>query len=244
MPTLAEARTFLSRYAGQGNSFTERINFAIARLLPEVDAKGTTVPAQFAVYKDDRGNRYITLPRELESILAGAYQAPTPDLQGPNWFWCGQPIPIRNNWYQYSASGPGNYAGSDWQRGIIPMQGRFTTFCEWTEPSSLRIKLEQTEVAGSILIRGEIDGEKIYTTDPNNNWIEGELLNFTNATVTSTKLFDRSPYEIVKSVTKGRVRMYMVDADDNETLVAFYDPDETNPSYLRYVVPVCATTAP
>lgn len=243
MPTLAEARALLSRYCGNGNSVSGRINLATARLLPEGNFKGTKVPAQFAVYRDERGNRFVTLPRELESILAGAYQAPTPDTQGPNWYWCGQPIPIRNSWYQYSASGPGNYVGSDWQRGIIPMEGRFTTFCEWSTPMRLRIKLEQTEVAGNILIRGELDGEKIYTQD-GSNWIEGVSVNFTNATVTTTELFDRSPYEVVKTVTKGRVRLYMVDNDDVETLVAFYDPSETNPSYIRYIVPVCEVTAP
>lgn len=243
MATLGQARTFLSRYAGQGNSFAERLNFAIARLLPEGNWRGTKVPAQFAVYKDDRENRYITLPRELETILAGAYQAPSPDVNGPNWFWCGQPIPIRNGWYQYSSSGPGNYAGSDWQQGIIPMEGRYTTFCEWTEPMRLQIALEQTEVAGNILIRGTLAGQQIYTQD-GSNWIEGVSVDFTNATVTTTQRFDRSPYEVVKSITKGRVRLYMVDDDDVATLVAYYEPDETNPSYIRYRVPICATTAP
>lgn len=257
MPTLGEARAFLSRYAGQGNSFAERINFATARLLPEVNAKGTKVTAQFAVYKDARGNRFVTLPRELEAILAGAYQAPTPDAQGPNWFWCGQPIPIRNSWYQYSASGPGNYVGGfgalgsglegyvgqDWQRGIIPMEGRYTTFCDWVDPMRLRLKVEVPEVAGSMLVRGELSGQKIYSQS-GGNWIEGVEIDFTNADVTTTQTFDRPPYEIVKSITKGRVQLYMVDSDNVETLVGYYEPQETNPSYIRYIVPICATTAP
>lgn len=243
MPTLADFRATLARYCGQGNSVADRANEAIARLLPEGNFKDTKAPAQFAVYKDERGNRYVTLPRELEAILAGAYQAPTPNIQGPNWYWCGQPIPIRNSWYQYSASGPGNYAGSDWQRGIIPMEGRFTTFCEWSDPMRLRIKVEVPEVAGSIVIRGELSGQKVYSQF-DGSWNEGIQLLFTDSTVTSTQTFDRSPYEIVKSVTKGRLQLYMVDSDDNETLVGYYEPTETNPSYRRYVVPVCTTTAP
>lgn len=243
MATLAEARNFLARYGGQGNSFVDRLNFVIARLLPEGNWKGTKVAAKFAVYEDERGNKFVTLPRELEAILAGAYQAPSPDVQGPNWFWCGEPIPIRNGWYQFAPSGPGNYDGSDSQRGIIPLEGRYTTFCDWHEPMRLRIKLEQTEVAGNILIRGELAGNKIYSTS-GGNWIEGISVDFTNATVTTTQTFDAPPYEIVKTVTKGRVRLYMVDADDNETLVAYYDPSETNPSYQRYRVPVCETTGP
>lgn len=243
MLTLADFRSILGRYCGQGNSASDRANEVISRLLPEGNFKATKVPAQFAVYKDERGNRYITLPRELESILAGAYQAPTADLTGPNWFWCGQPIPIRNGWYRYSSSGPGNYAGSDWQRGIIPMEGRYTTFCEWTDPMRLRIKVEVPEVAGSLLIRGEVSGQKIYSQS-GGNWIEGIFVPFTDSTVTTTQTFDHSPYEVVKSVTKGRVQLWMVDSDDVETLVAYYEPSETSPSYQRYIVPVCATTAP
>lgn len=243
MPTLADARYFLSRYGGQGNSFVDRLNFAIARLMPEGNWKGTKVPVKFAVYEDARGNKFVTLPRELEAILAGAYQAPAPDVTGENWFWCGQPIPIRNGWYQFAPAGPGNLDGTDWQRGIIPLEGRYTTFCDWSDPMRLRIKLEQTEIAGNILIRGELGGQKIYTLQ-GSNWIEGVSIDFTNATVTTTQTFDMPPYEVVKTITKGRVRLYMVDADDNETLVAYYDPAETKPSYIRYRVPVCEATGP
>jgi len=241
--TLQNARDFLSRYAGQGNSFTERLNFVIARLLPEGNWRETKVPMRFAVYEDSRGNKFITTPRGIETILAGAYQAPSPDVQGPNWYWCGNPLPIRNDWYEMSPSGPGNLIGANAQMGIIALPGRFTTFCDWSDAMRLRIKLEQTEVAGNILIKGELAGEKIYTQD-GSNWIEGLSVNFTNATVTTTQLFDQPPYQIVKSVTKGRVRLYKVDNDDNETLVGFYDPNETDPSYRRFKVPTCDTTGP
>lgn len=244
MATLGQARALLSSFAGQGNSFTDELNLVTARLLPEGNWRETKQPMRFAVYEDDRGNRFITTPRGIETILAGAYQAPNPDVQGPNWYWCGTPIPIRNDWYEMSPGGPGNLIGSNAEMGIIALPGRYTTFCEWSEPSLLRIKLERTEVAGNILLKGEYQGEKIYTADANGNWIEGESLNFTNATVTSTSLFERSPYQIVKSVTKGRVRLYMVDSDNVETLVGFYDPSETSPSYRRYKVPVCEATGP
>lgn len=198
---------------------------------------------RFAVYEDEHGNRFITTPYGIETILAGAYQAPSPDVTGPNWCWCGQPLPIRNDWYETSPSGPGNLIGSNAEMGIIALPGRYTTFCEWSEPMRLRVSLEVTEVAGNILLRGELSGQKIYSLD-GGNWIEGISVDFTNATVTTTQRFDRSPYEVVKSITKGRVRLYMVDDDDNATLVAYYDPNETNPSYRRYKVPVCEVTGP
>lgn len=243
VPTLADARTFLSRYAGQGNSFVDRLNFVIARLLPEGNWRETKVPARFAVYIDNEDNRIITLPRELETILAGAYQAPSPDVNGPNWWWCGTPIPIRNGWYEFSSSGPGNFEGSDPCRGIIQLNGRYTTFCDWKEAMRLRIRLEQTEINGRMIIRGTLDGKKIWSTY-DGAWNEGILMTFTNAPVTTTQTFDLPPYEIIKTVTRGRVQFYMVDDDDNETLVGYYDPNETNPSYLRYKVPVCEATAP
>lgn len=243
MPTLADARIFLNRYGGQNNSFIDRLNFVMARLLPEGNWKGSKAPARFAVYIDNQGNRVVTLPRELETILAGAYQAPSPDVNGPGWCWCGEPIPVRNGWYEFSASGPGNFAGSDSRRGIIQLEGRFTTFADWSTPMLLRVKLEQTETNGKIIFRGRLGGQKIFSSD-GSNWIEGVPLTFTNATVTTTQTFDEPPYQIIKTITKGRVQLYMVDANAVETLVGYYDPPETDPSYARFKVPVCTATAP
>lgn len=244
MPTLSDARTFLARYSGQNNSFVDRLNFVIARLLPEVNSKGTKVPARFAVYIDNQGNRIVTLPRDLETILAGAYQAPNTGATGPQWYWCGRPLPIRNDWFEYVSNGPGDYAGSDWQRGIIALQGRFTTFADWNTEMLLRVKLEQTENNGRIVFKGTLANKKIWTTY-DGGWNEGVELVFTNATATTTQRFDLPPYEIVKTTTKGRIQLYAVDPDtDAETLVGYYDPDETNPSYRRFKVPVCTATAP
>jgi hypothetical protein len=236
--TLTDARTFLSRYGGAGNSFVDRLNFVIARLLPEVNSKGTKVPARFAVYTDNDGNSVVTLPRELESILAGAWQSPVQNAV-PGTFFCGRPLPVRNDWFEFTTSGPGDHVGSDTRRGIIPLNGRFTTFADWNTPLLLRVKLEQTEVAGKIILRGMVGGQKVYSTDSGNNWIEGVELLFTNATVTTTQFFDSPPYEIVKTITKGRVQLYTVDTNAIETLVGYYEPQETNPSYQRYAVPRC-----
>jgi hypothetical protein len=245
MPTLADARNFLARYAGQNNPFTDRLNFVIARLLPEANAKGTTVPLRFAVYVDNLGNRIVTTPRDIETILAGAYQSPTPNVSptDPNWHWCGLPIPIRNGWYETSPSGPGNFIGSDYQRGIIRLPGQFTTFCDWSLPVRLRVKLEQTELNGKIIFRGRLAGQKIWTTF-DGAWQEGVALTFTTGPATTAQYFDEPPYAIIKTLTKGRVLLYTLDDNAVETLVGYYDPDETNPSYTRWKVPTCSATAP
>jgi hypothetical protein len=214
------------------------LNLAIERLLPYCNSKGTTVPAAFRVYTDRLGNQIITLPRELETIEAGAYQAANPDTVNPGTFWCGRPIPVQNQWYSYIPEGPGLQKGSNGYQGFKKLAGKYTTFIDWDEPMMLRVKLEEDESPGkTILFRGRLNGAKIYT-----NGSEGVGLAFTNATVTTTQTFDEPPYQIVKPITKGRIKLYAVDADGNETIAGWYDPDETNPSYPRFTVPVCEAT--
>lgn len=239
MPTLAELRTALGRYAGTNESFTDRINQVIERLLPEGNFKGSKVPVRFVVYKDARNNRIVTLPREFENILAGSYQFPsTVDSDAPVGCY-GHPLTVQNGWYEFAQSGPGNATGSDARRGIIPLAGRYTTFTDWDTSVRLRIKLEEDESpGGKIIIRGILAGQKIRSVDGSNS-IEGVAINYTNATVTTTQRFDRPPYQIIKPKTKGPVYLYTVDDDDVETLAGFYDPYETNPSYKRYKVPAC-----
>lgn len=232
----------LGRYAGAGNVFADQINQVIARLLPEGNWKGTKLPVRFVVYRDRAGNSVVTLGADFETILAGTYQSPEPDSQ-PNGSACyALALPIQNAWYETAISGPGQGVGSDLRRGIIRVEGRYTTFADWSESRRLRIKLEQDESpGGKIIVRGRLDGAKIFSDDAGDS-IEGVAINYSNATVTTTEFFDEPPYEIVKPVTKGRVRLYIVDDDDNETIVGWYEPKETVPSYSRFKVPACPHT--
>lgn len=241
MPTLAQLQSLLGRYAGANNTFADRINLVIARLLPEGNFKGSKIPVRFVIYKDSRGNSVATLGLELENILAGTYEVSAgPDNDSPSGYY-GRPLPVQNGWYETAVSGPGYAVGSDYRRGIIRLEGRFTTFADWSTPLRLRIKLERDETpGGKILVRGTLAGVKIFSDDT--DWIEGVSMPYSNATVTTTQLFDAPPYQIVKPVTKGRISLYTVDALENEVLVGFYEPNETVPSYIRYKVPVCPNT--
>lgn len=239
--TLAQARKLYGHLAGQGNNFTDRVNQVISRLLPEGNWKGTKEPVHFVVYLNARGEPIVTLPRELENILGGAYEprcnSDLPDQRGCG----GLPLAVRNNWYQFGSAGPGNEFGSDARRGIIALEGTYTTFADWDEPMLMRLKFEAVEApGGQVIFRGLDDGNKIYSTI-NGAWAEGFALPFVSSTVTSTQTVDSPPYQIIKPVTKGRVRLYAVDADAVETLVGYYEPDETNPSYSRFKVPFCRT---
>lgn len=181
-----------------------------------------TLTAALTVYADRNGNPIVTLPRELNTVIGGK------DC-------CGTGLVVRGDWYEFLPNGP----GSAWNtNGIIAMPGRFTTYRDWDGPFRLRVKMEKPEEA-RFLFRGKLQGDKIFTDD-GGDWIEGAVLNYVDATATTTQLFDEPPYLVIKPVTEGRVTLWIVDADDNETQVAVYEPDETVPKYQRYKVP-CMT---
>lgn len=240
--TLAQLRPLLQRHVGQGLNLSEALNLVVQELLPRGNWRDTKVVTRFRVYEDRYGNNIVTLPRELEHIIVGAYENCNPDTAVAPGAACGsRPIPVRNEWYAYAPSGPGNLSGTDGLRGIVRQSGRYTTFIDWDEAKFLRLKFEETEGAGTVLFKGRLAGAKIYTDGS-----EGVGLDYTGtATVTTTKTFDEPPYAILKPKTNGRVKLYAVNPDDSndETLAGYYEPDEMNPSYTRYRVPACVTTA-
>lgn len=235
MLTLAEALSLLTRYSGANNSFTERLNLVCARLIPAGNWRLTKNRVSFNVFLRADHAAFITLPRTFNTILAGAA------VQGCNDSSYGAPMPVRNGWYGFSPTGIGlvEDARYRWGHGFEPEEDRFTTFADWSDNLRLRFKFETTETAGTIIVKGTLNGEVIRTgTGPGN--IEGVAVPYTGATVTTTQLFSTAPYQIVKPVTNGRVSMYTWDGT-TETLVAIYETGETNPGWRRYRVPACAS---
>lgn len=235
MPTLAEVRTLLSRYAGANNDFEDRLNLARARLMKSGNWRDTKAKVIFNVYPDANNAAVVTLPKSLNTILAGVY------LNSVTGGSCGYPLPVRNSWYAFSSGGPG-YAGNSlyrWSVGFEPEEGWFTTFSDWTTAKFVRLKFATTETNPSqFYVRGNLNGQPVYT-GTGAAMIEGEKLTYTGATVTSASQFDEPPYEFVKPATNGRVSMYTWDGT-TETLVAIYDPTETVPQWRRYRVPGCS----
>lgn len=241
--TLGDARKLLARYAGAGNSFTDRINEVQARLLPYCTPVGSKVRLRFAVYEDRHGQSIITTPNGIENVLGGVYSPVCDGADESNvvQHCFSSPIPVRNGWYEFASGGPGAECCSDSAKGILRLEGQFTTFADWNESRRLRIDLERNESpGGKIIFRGYDDGDKIFSSD-DGNWIEGLAVSFANSTVTTTQEFDEPPYQVIKPVTKGRMAIYSVDSDDVATLVAVYEPAETGPAYARYKVPACPT---
>lgn len=236
MPTLAEVRTLLSRYAGANNTFTDRLNLARERLMKSGNWRDTKAKVTFNVFPDANNNAIVTLPRSLNTILAGLYLNSGSDCA------YGFPLRVQNSWYSYSSGGPGYFTDSRyrWRQGIEPEEGWFNTFADWTTPKKLRLKFAATEANGLVFnLRGTNDGTPIYT-GTGANTIEGENLTTIGATtLTTTNDFSEPPYAIAKPVTYGRVSMYTWDGT-TETLVAIYEPTETVPMWRRYRVPGCS----
>jgi hypothetical protein len=236
VPTLAEARTLLSRYVGANNDFEDRLNLVRARLLQSGNWRNTKAKVTFNVFPDSEGNAVVTLPRSLNTILAGMYLNSSGDCS------YGYPLPVRNSWYSFTQGGSGYFSDARyrWSGGIEPEEGWFRTFADWSTPKKLRLKFAATETNGLIFnLRGVNSSGPIYTGTAGST-IEGENLTTAGATtLTTTSDFSEPPYALAKPVTFGRVSMYTWDGT-TETLVAIYDPTETVPMWRRYLVPGCA----
>ncbi len=232
----AEILGLLSRYVGANNDPYERLSLVCERLLKSSDDRAKDL-VTFRVQPDENGLGHITLSRNYVSILGSYIQSQT-DSSGIVSCW-GLPLSVQSPWYDF-VPGSWGIAYGPWPPGIVPINGFFTTFASWTDAVRIRFKFATSaEVGDKIIVRGVLNGEPVYSTDSQCNWIEGIEVPYTGVTVTTTLTIDREPYAILKPKTNGRVSMYTVDSDNVETLVAIYDPGETFPQWRRYRVLTC-----
>jgi len=147
---------------------------------------------------------------------------------------------VRGSWYEFYSGGPGFSVNQtqEWSRGLVPVNGRFTTFSDFTN-CKLKIVTEQAET-GSIIFKGQSGGTYIFSTF-NSVYQGGVALSLATSGATTSIAFDIPPFTVVKPVTKGRVWLYAVAADLSETLVAVYAPTETGIAWPRYKVPVASS---
>lgn len=222
------------------------LNLALEWLLHGYEGENSRDLVTFVVQPDVNGQGFITMPRR--------YLAPRGIVQTDPTGICGWPIQVRNGWYEYSPGAIGMLKGSDYLRGVIPIQGRFRTFLDWTIPAKMNFVFEQDEGNDNqIIVRGTYQGNRIFTQN-GSDWIEGEAVDITTGSpsppVTTVNNFDLPPYQIIKPVTKGRVFMYAETTEPflplpippvYSTLVAIYDPTERSPRWKRFKVPIrCA----
>ena len=227
MLTLSEAETQLKRFVGNGLDFVTQLNVATERMVKSGNWRGTKAQVLFNAFPDSNNACHITLPREFNTILA---IAPLPEGNKSS-----AAMPIRNEWYEFYAGGPGFITDQtvSWDRGIVPVAGRFTTFADFSN-CKLKVVTEQTEL-GSLYLKGSGGGSRIYTFSEG-NWQDGVKLSLTSGSTTS-QTFDSAPFSVIKPVTNGRIWLYAVAADLTETLVAIYQPTETGIAWPRYKFP-------
>lgn len=172
---------------------------------------------------------YVTLPRFVGTVLGVATNGK------PNYF-------TDASWFDYHLNGPGvqdcvscNYA---------QLAG---AFCTIRDPSSPVYLVAELETAGDnnsqLRVFGlDAQGNQIFTPNPQTGVQEPGFLVPTvygfpvrAANVPPIARITR----IQKAVTNGRVRLIAVNTDDlsAQTLIGYYEPDETNPVYQRLKVP-------
>lgn len=166
----------------------------------------------------------ITLPRDVGTVLAI-------DV-------CGQPTLLQDQFFKYHINGPG-VRGSDGGCGVITEMGQVCTMRDPAYPAYLTA--EVTSAADNnkklrVFATRADNGQKIFTPGPDGKLYEGFLV---------PMIFgypQRNPdvpalgriYRVSKETTKDFVKLYATKTDGtSQTLVGWYEPDETEPQYRR-----------
>jgi hypothetical protein len=204
------------------NAATElrnNINRVCSRFLSEGKWIGTTVQAVIAAYEDANENKFITLPRHLETLIRASK---------PGYKTSG----TQSEWYQYLPGGRGIRELDAEYRGPIQDMGEgFVTYRDIETPSTLTIASSETEASTTYLwIRGlDAAGNKIYST-VGYATIEGIRLDLSTAPATTSQTFS-SIYSVEKDETQG-----VVTVSAGSTQIAKYEPGERVISYRRYLI--------
>jgi hypothetical protein len=178
-------------------------------------------------------NGCLTLPRDVGTVLGV-------DV-------CGQPTLLQDQWFKYHINGPGT--SSPGACGVITEMGQVCTFRDPSEAAYLIA--EVTSAADNnkklrVFATRADNGQKIFTPGPDGKLYEGFLVPMIygypqrNPNVPALGQI----YRVLKDATKDFVKLYAVNASDgvSQTLVGFYEPAETVPSYRRIKVPNKAAT--
>jgi hypothetical protein len=195
------------------------INRVLERLYSEGKWEGLIQQATITAYEDSIGNKFITLPRHLETCLrAGKAGYKT--------------VGVQSEWYQYLPQGRGIRRTTDAYYGPIQDLGEgYVTFRDLSANSQLTLSSSETECLGSyIWIRGKDgNGNKIYSTVDGER-VEGIRLDLGSGTQTTSQTFS-SIDSVEKTPTTGIVTL-----SAGATTLAKYEAGERAISYRRYLV--------
>lgn len=172
---------------------------------------------------------YVTLPRVVGTVLGVATNGK------PNYL-------TDASWFDFHLNGPGVQDCVDCQYAQVA--GTFCTIRDPSAPVYLVADLESAADNNALLrvFGTDANGAEIYTANPDTGVMEQGFLVPTifgfqvrNANAPSIARITR----IQKAVTNGRIRLLAVNDPSMtaHTLIGYYAPTETTPSYQRLKVP-------
>jgi hypothetical protein len=196
------------------------INRVLERFFAEGKYVGTIQQATITAYEDINDNKFITLPRHLETCLRGGKAGYKTSA-------------VQSEWYQYLPQGRGIRKTDQSYYGPLQDIGEgFVTFRDIETASTLTLSSSETECAGSyIWIRGkDNNGDKIFSTVDGDR-VEGIRLDLGNGTQTTTGITFKEIYSVEKTPTTGTITLAA-----GATTLAKYEAGERAISYRRYIV--------
>jgi hypothetical protein len=195
------------------------INRVLERFYAEGKWTGLVQQATITAYEDANDNKFITLPRHLETCLRGGKAGY-------------KTTAVQSEWYQYLPQGRGIRKADQAYSGPLQDIGEgFVTFRDLATPSQLTLSSNETECAGSyIWIRGkDANGDKIYSTVDGDR-VEGIRLDLGDGTQTTSQTF-KEVYGVEKTPTTG-----VISLSAGATTLAKYEAGERAINYRRYIV--------
>lgn len=169
----------------------------------------------------------VTLPADVATVLAIDNS--------------GQPTILRDQWFQFHANGPGIQCNVPWN--YTDEVGPVVTFRDPSSPVKLIAEVENSKDSNCTLrvFGWDVNGKRIYTTGPGGILEDGILVptvygfSEPNPDAPAILRIDR----VQKAATNGFVKLIAVDQTTlaSHTLIGYYQPWETAPSYRRIRVP-------
>jgi hypothetical protein len=167
--------------------------------------------------------RCLTVPREVAAV-----EGITID---------GQPILLRNNFFEFLPFGPGQSASQcGWTSCDGFQRDSTATFDDIIPPNKgLRIHPANIADAGKLIT--------FYGPDDNGAPIVGGVTVTLAAPFATSTIAMSAITDVQKDVTLGRLLVYELNmafpdpGDWTERLIAIYQPGETRPNYARYLLP-------
>lgn len=232
--TLGESRTKLARILGVCTTdakVAEYANEAQERLLNRAtDPVGSWMRYRVCVGSDS----CLVWPRQIRTIKA---------------FWiCKEPGRVVSQWFEaigYSQGGIGLQDSDDNPGRLLIDDGQACSFdnviATEDAPRKIQVVAQNAADNGKKITLRYIDsnGNRVYTSI-NGVVQEGEQITLsTSGALTANNVANGGLYHVVKEATSYPVRLYSydVDAAEQSTLLAVYEPSETVPNYRKTIVP-------